>query len=74
MHKNSLWSVFHPLLQAGETFIASSFCFFLDFERQDKKDKRNSIKNNSNANTAVKKSSSNISAKTKEQSGAVHKG
>ena len=25
-HKNSLWSVFHPLVQAGETFIASSFC------------------------------------------------
>ena len=27
MHKNSLWSVFHPLVQAGETFIASSFCW-----------------------------------------------
>ena len=26
MHTNSLWSVFHPLVQAGETFIASSFC------------------------------------------------
>ena len=33
MHKNSLWPVFHPLVQAGETFIASSFCYQIESEK-----------------------------------------